>query len=340
MTRLRRLLAATAAQAAREGYAALHDARHRRVDSRILVLRDRHGFATYNDDFLAWVRGRAPEVWPRFELRYHPRPVRDLAGVSLLVPWLQDPLRERFPQTFVAASALERRCEARGIGVVNPVANLSRAIKSTAAELIRQTGVRTPRMHRIADAGAFRRDHGGLALPFFIREDQRHGGPVILVTTADDLRAVSLSRFEHPVAVEFIDVRSGDGLYRKWRYVAVGDRGCNRHMVASERWIVHAGDRVLTPAILDEERAYVTSDDPNQDALQRARRALGLDVVAFDYSYDHDGRLVIWEPNPFPVLVARYNRDRADLQYQVPTIERLYRLLLDDLLERAARLPA
>jgi hypothetical protein len=41
-----------------------------------------------------------------------------------------------------------------------------------------------------------------------------------------------------------------------------------------------------------EEIRYLDRPDPNHVALDRARRALGLDLAACDYSYDRDGRMV------------------------------------------------
>ena len=73
--------------------------------------------------------------------------------------------------------------------------------------------------------------------------------------------------------------------------------------------------------------AYLRAEDPNHEILQRAQRALGFDVVAFDYSYDRDGRLVVWEPNPFANLWQGFNRD-AYYDYQQPFLARIYDALL------------
>lgn len=50
-----------------------------------------------------------------------------------------------------------------------------------------------------------------------------------------------------------------------------------------------------------EQRRFVAQPDPRSALFQRARRALGLDVVAFDYGFDRAGEIVIFEPNPFGV---------------------------------------
>jgi hypothetical protein len=317
--------------------AARHNRRHRgSAARRILAVRQRDWQTGYNAPFLDWVGRRAPAALALFELRYLPdRRSIELDGCAVLVPWLQDPLAERFPAVYREAAALEARARERGIPVVNPVAALSNAIKSRAAAIIRATGLRTPRMVPLADAASLRAAAAELGGPFFVREDRRHGGPMILVRDSAELDNVPLARFEAPVAVEYIDVRGPDGLYRKRRYLAIGERGVPRHLVVTPGWVVHAEDRILTEATIAEEVAYVSGDDPNHEALQRARRALGLDVVAFDYSIDREGRVVVWEPNPLPVLWARFNeRRRAEMAWQLPVMDRVYSALLDHYIER------
>jgi len=59
-----------------------------------------------------------------------------------------------------------------------------------------------------------------------------------------------------------------------------------------------------------EESAYANRQDPNHELFQEARKKLGMDFVAFDYSYDDQGRPVIWEANPFPIMCIPAARNR------------------------------
>jgi hypothetical protein len=322
---------------------ALRDARHNRrgarAGRRILVLRQWTNNWNYNDHFLAWLAARAPEAARLFELRRVPARVEGWeARCALLVPWIQDPVRERFPEIYAAVRAMEETCAARGVPVVNPVGALSNAIKSVAARIIRGAGVRTAAMVRVTDPAAFRRDQGGLLPPFLVREDERHGTRMILVEDRAALARVPFDAFAAPVAVEFIDTRGADGLYRRYRYLAIGERGIPRSLRVSRSWRSTREDRIFDDATHAEEMAYLGRGDPNHDALQRARRALGLDVVAFDYGYDREGRLVVFEPNPLPNLwdptgSATFQR------YQGPLFERLYAELLAYYLRRAGLAP-
>ena len=64
--------------------------------------------------------------------------------------------------------------------------------------------------------------------------------------------------------------------------------------------------------MIREELAYTRSrEDPNQGVLVRAAKALGLDVVAFDYARTQSGELVVFEPNPFATLWASFNADAS-----------------------------
>ena len=301
---------------------------------RILVLRQRRNNWNYNDHFLAWVAARVPEARALFALRRVPSAAAlDLGRVALLLPWLQDPLRERFPEAYRAARGVEDACRARGIPVVNPVDALSNTVKSVAAAALARAGVPVPAMQPIDDPAAFRRTRGGMTPPFIVREDRMHGGATFLVERDDELARVPIEALACPLAVRFVDVRGADGLYRKWRYLTAGDWGLPRHLRHATRWNVSRNDIVSTDATRAEEAAYLGRPEPNHALFQRARRALGLDVVAFDYAYDRDGRLVVFEPNPLPLHWVAYDDERGSMHARA--IDVVYATLLAYYLARA-----
>lgn len=322
----------------RDSQAILSDFRHNRrltaPEGRILVVRHLHHYhRVYNDFFLAWAAEHAPDFARRMELRRLPCRVRDWDSYALLVPWLQDPLRERHPVDYRRARRLEMQCEEHGIPIINPVDRLSVSIKSVSSRLLSDAGLRTPRMVPITDVGAFRREPD-LEPPFFVREDSRHGGPMHLVRSLDEVRTVPIEALERPVAVEFVDVRGDDGLCRKYRYCLFGDRGVPVQLFASPGWVVHMADRVANDRMEAQELDYVNLErDPHHDLFVRGRRALGLDVVAFDYAYDQDGAIVVFEANPFPVLWDETN-DAPELGYMHHVRDRLFSELLQFLTER------
>jgi len=309
----------------------LRDARSNRRfssrDRRFLVVRHLHNPAHYQI-VLDWVEQKVPALRPLFELRLLPCPVRDWSRYALHIPWFPDPVQNWSQKAYEQANRLAAECDARGTPVINRVDRLTNAGKSTAARLIAQVGLRTPRMVPIENAEEFRETRLGLNLPLIVREDWGHGRLMIRVNEPGEVARVPLERFARPIAVEFIDVRSrGDGLCRKYRYLAAGQTGIPLHLHISREWVTRGNVCEYNPALRDEEIAYISGRDPHHDLLQRARQALGLDFIAFDYGYDHEGRAVIWEVNPYPYLHfpgAHYAHRRPALERALGTMVSLY----------------
>lgn len=173
----------------------------------------------------------------------------------------------------------------------------------------------------------------GLPLPLLIREDRGHGRPIFLLGRREEIPHVPLARYRHPIAVEYIDVCSeSDGLSRKYRYLAAGDLGVTRHLMAGRDSEVRPKKQVIDERTRAEELAFLAPPDPSAAALQRARRALGLDVVAFDYSYDQEGGLVAWEANPYSDL--RFTKN-PELRHTFRFLHRSYAAVLWLHLQRA-----
>ena len=283
--------------------------------------------------FLDWVERVFPQVRARFELRLLPCIIHDWSPYVLHVPWLQDPVEDWTPCGYRQAMELGGQCHGRGIPVINRVERLSNSVKSVGARLIAGAGVRTPRIVPIENWATFRETLGGLELPLLIREDRGHGQLACLVERRTDLDRLPPGRFAHSMAAEYIDVRSPeDGMYRKYRYLAVGDRGVTRHLMSGNHWEVRPGNRLVNAATKGEELAYLSAPEPHHAALQRARRALGFDVAAFDYSYDRQGQLVVWEANPYPDLSYPAN---PLMTYSFPYVERSFAAVVRLYLQRA-----
>ena len=309
-------------------YAALRRAGGRRI----LVLRHPDQLCHFNDDLLDWLLRASPAAAGLFELRRVGFVPRDPARYALFVPWLQDPLRERFPDAYDLARRAQDAIRNAGGNVVNPVENLSHSIKSVASAKLRAAGVPMPEVVPLPPSRTLPE---GLSFPVIAREDRRHGGPMVLCRDEQELARVPWHELRVPVLASFRDVRSDDGLFRKWRYVVAGDGGAPRHLVVSRDWVVKAEGRIDDEAAHAEELAYTaSSDDPNREILVRGARALGLDVVAFDYARTRSGELVVFEPNPFAVLWAPFN-DNPRYRYQRPCVERLYAMLCRYWLDRA-----
>lgn len=291
----------------------------------------------YNWAFFRWLARRHPDDAARVRVSTVDEAERaPVGGAALLLPWVQDPVAERDAVLFERMQAIEERHRHAGARIVNPVASVSSAIKSRALATLRGCGLRAARTARVDRATPFAALADALGMPFLVRGDRGHGGTIARVATPDELARVPWETLAHPVALEFIDTRGRDGLYRKTRTFFTGSRGIVRHLVVSRSWCVHAADRVRTRAALEEELAHLARPDtPHHEDLDRARRALGLDVVAFDHSLDREGRLVVWEPNPFPTLWAPFNERDPYYAYQRERVDAVFEQLRRYVLGRA-----
>jgi hypothetical protein len=257
----------------------------------------------FYDVILGWVAENFPEFAPLFRIRHLPCHVAPGANVALHIPWLQDPVQRWSQRRYAQANRLAAECDALRIPIVNRVDRLINASKSVGSRLMAEAGVRTPRIVPISDPEEFKDTLLGIDPPLFVRDDWRHGGEMLRADTLEEARRLPVDRFERPVAVELIDIPSReDGIYRKYRYIAAGELGVTHHLQMSRHWIARGDNREKTEVSRDEELSYIASPDPNHAVLQRARAALGLDFLAFDYSYDYDGRIVVWEANPYPYI--------------------------------------
>lgn len=289
-----------------------------RESPKILIVRHHRYQRDFNNVIVNWVREQYPDIFRLFSIHDLSHRIGALDDVALHHPWLQDPVQDWSQGAYARANALAAQCDARGVPIVNRVDRLLNAAKSEGSRRMAETGVRTPRTIRITDVEAFKQNLSGAKLPFFVREDWGHGKAIYRVDKHEDVFNVPFASLTRPVAIEFVDTADRGGLYRKYRYFAAGDYGVSHHLQISANWIVRGEERIKTDATRDEELTYISGPDPNHDALQRARRALELDFVAFDYSYDTDGRMIVWEANPFPFI----HFSKKDLVYRNSAVHR------------------
>jgi hypothetical protein len=286
----------------------------------------------FYDVVLDWLAEGHPAERARFKLHALPTRVGDWSRYRVHVPWLQDPVQSWSLRAFDRANRLAAECDARGIPVVNRVDRLLNASRSLAADAIAGVGFRTATVRRVAAGSELLRSAHEVPLPLLVREDWGHGGPIVRIDTEAELSAFDLRRFQRPVVMELIDSVCDDGIYRKYRYVVAGEAGVRQSMHSSRDWIVRGNDQsVATDEICDEEIAFIEAREPAHKRFVAAREALGLDFVAFDYSYLPDGEIVVWEANPYPMLHLLTGR-RA---YRAAPTKRVFAAMTALYLERA-----
>jgi hypothetical protein len=116
-------------------------------------------------------------------------------------------------------------------------------------------------------------------------------------------------------ATEFVDYRSPDGLYRKYRIWSFGGRQVFRHLATTNQWNVHVtpGNEFMydRPDLIEEEVRLMERPEGafsgEVHAIITAIGArLGLDYFGVDFGFHPDGRLVLFEANAtmnyFPIV--------------------------------------
>jgi hypothetical protein len=195
--------------------------------------------------------------------------------------------------------------------VINAPAAVQRSGREQIAKrLAAIPGLIVPRVLRLrrqpAELAAKAIERSGLNLPLLIREAGTHTGRFTgLAKNMDELPAILAADNQH-LATEFVDFRSLDGLYRKYRVWCVGKRLVFRHMIVSEHWNVHASQRdaymASRPALIEEERALFRTPEgalPESvlQVLHHVRDRMELDMFGVDFGLMPDGRVLLFEAN-------------------------------------------
>ena len=269
---------------------------------RLLFIRHPYERQDYYSSLLTWLAAAAPDVYRTCEVRSLPFSPRSYDCYGVVMSWIGDSQLTEQSWELEAMTKLERHFGEHRIPSVNSLVATLGTGKHTGARTMARAGLRTPRTEPIHNLAQFQRDLAGLDFPLLIREEHGHAGrlPILLISNQKELEQANLAAFRNPVAVEFIDVREPDGICRRYRYVAAGDIGISYNLHISRHWEVRGNVRISASDASREEREFVQRPNPHHNLFQRARRELGLGFVGFDYSYDPQENLIVWEANSLP----------------------------------------
>lgn len=237
----------------------------------------------------------------------------------------------------------EKDCQKAGFPVINTVRN-AEGRHSYYLDVWRQHRISCARYQRFRDFDDIRLD----TYPLILRRDGVHrGGGMYLVRTPEEAREtirkqhveeaaapVAGTRGPQPVnlAVEFVETKTDDNYYCKWRAYVVGDEVIPAHFMRSRSPFVNYKDAALFAGTRSADEAFRRQGEPRPDLLIAAARAADCDILTLDYSVKRDGSYVFWEGNRERATAgdirARWIGLRdVDLEYGAAVARLVYRRL-------------
>ncbi len=216
--------------------------------------------------------------------------------------------------------------------VLNAPERIAHLSREGTWELLRSTpGIAIPRTLRLDRQSLARLGSDAVEFPIIARPIGSHAGQGL--TKIDTPAGIAAYLRQQPeiefYVARFIDYRSADGMFRKYRIALIEGRPFACHMGVSEHWMIHylnAGMRESAAKRAEEARFMAEFD---QDFAQRHARALdalaehvGLEYFGIDCGETPEGELLIFEAD---VAMIVHAMDPPDLfPYKQPQMRKVF----------------
>ena len=183
---------------------------------------------------------------------------------------------------------------------------------------------------------------GEATFPMIARPIGSHAGRGLV--KLDAAGAVEAYLAERPDADFFLspymDYRSGDGLFRKYRVIWVDGRPYPCHMAIADQWKVwyYNADMAASPAKRAEEKQFMSAFDEgfaqrHATVLAAMVERFGLEYVGIDCAEMPDGRLIVFEGD---ISLVVHDMDPVDLYpYKSAPTQKLFAAFYDMLKRRS-----
>jgi glutathione synthase/RimK-type ligase-like ATP-grasp enzyme len=237
--------------------------------------------------------------------------------------------------------------EKLGKPVVNDPGKIQHTTRDAVADLLPDIAAcRIPRILRV-DAGTEVSAAALAALlpfafPVLARPAGTHGGGDFKkLESCEDLADFLARRpgADHYVT-EYVDYASGDGHFRKYRFIFVGEAILPYHLAIGNGWKVHhlSTDMAHQPWMQQEEAAFLAAPAAvfhaaHFQALRAIRERIGLDYFGIDCGLDPDGNLLVFEVNASMLV----HDENADFPYKDPFVRAIKAAFGAMLQSRASR---
>jgi glutathione synthase/RimK-type ligase-like ATP-grasp enzyme len=178
----------------------------------------------------------------------------------------------------------------------------------------------------------------GLRFPLLLRSlGYQTGEHFVRIDAAREVLAVAAALpGASLLALEFIDSRGTDDVFRKYRVMTIGGRLYPVHLAMSAEWKVHyfRSEMAERADFRAEEAAFLADMESALGAralaaLERIAVVLGLDYGGIDFTPLPDGRILVFEANATMVLVppgadARWNYRRVAVSAAIDAARGLF----------------
>lgn len=158
----------------------------------------------------------------------------------------------------------------------------------------------------------------------------------------EEVAALSAFLAERPdqdhYLIEYMDYRSSDDCFRKYRFIFVNGQILPYHLAISNDWKVHHvnTDMANQRWMQREEEAFLNNPETvfgpaNYAALQAIQQRIGLEYFGIDCGLDGFGNIVVFEVNASMLVHAK----NEDFPYKTPAVQRI-KVAFDAMLRKLA----
>ena len=167
-----------------------------------------------------------------------------------------------------------------------------------------------------------------VSFPLIVRVAGTHGGEEMeRVAGPAEMELFVSSRNESEFYLSgFVDYRSADGYFRKYRFIFVGDDILPYHLAIDSQWKVHhaSTDMANHRWMQEEEKAFLERPEiafsaSAFEALRAIRTKLALDYFGIDCAVDRNGSVVVFEVNASMLVHLR----NEGFPYKDPAVRRI-----------------
>lgn len=172
--------------------------------------------------------------------------------------------------------------------------------------------------------------------PLLVRPIDSHAGNNL--SKVDDIAALGLAINALPdhefFITPFVDYRSNDGQFRKYRVMLIDGKPFIGHMAISSHWMIHylnAGMAVDAEKRAEEARVMANFDSDfaqrHASAFESIYKTIGLDYLGIDCAETPEGELLVFEIEHSMVVHAM---DSIELYpYKLPIMQKLFNAFHD-----------